>query len=188
MRLPTRCDNPLAPPPPKTNPIDLPHNLLAKRAKSFICGALCCRAVGVPRYFWISFCTLSFRFFNAATATGSCNDCVGRVGNAKPYLYHQQLGSADSIESLPEARHEDVDVSKAGSVAWTYYKTYEGQHLTRTLSHSLVEPGTTDLSGWSRTSSLRAVIFIDCNNFSYSPRLGSSPIPITMIQSAYDIH
>jgi len=50
-RLLTRCDNPLAPPPPRTNPIDLPHNLLAKRAKSFICGALCCRAVGVPRYF-----------------------------------------------------------------------------------------------------------------------------------------
>ena len=82
--LPTRCDNPLAPPPPRTNPMDLPHNLLAKREKSFVCGALCWRAVGAPRYFLISCCTLSFRFFSAVTATGSCNDCVGRGGGARP--------------------------------------------------------------------------------------------------------
>ena len=88
-------------------------------------------------------------------------------------------------ENLPEAQREGVDVSRVGSVVWCYHKTSGWPRTRPTLSHSLVEPGTTDLSGWSRTSSLRAVIFIDCNNFSYSPRLGSSPIPTTMMQSAY---
>ena len=55
---------------------------------------------------------------------------------------------------------------------------------TRTFSHSRVEPGTTDRSGCSSTSSFLAVVFNDCRSRSYSPMLGSSPIPTTMTQSA----
>ena len=92
-----------------------------------------------------------------------------------------------SNTDLPEARHEDAGVSRVCSGTRFYHEMLVRQKEIPTLSHSLVEPGTTDLSGWRRTSSLRAVIFIDSNNFSYSPRLGSSPIPTTMIQSAYHI-
>lgn len=184
-RLPTRCDSPLAPPPPRTNPIDLSHNLLANREKSFMCGALCCRAVGVPRYLLISCCTLSLKFFSAATAAGPCNGGVGRGGCAKPLFSCQPITEANHAENSREARHEGVGGSRVDSVARGHYKTQKGARVRPTLSHSLVEPGTTDLSGWSKTSSFRAVIFIDCSSFSYSPRLGSSPIPTTMIQSAF---
>lgn len=149
-----------------------------------MCGDRCCCTVGVPRYFLISCCTLSFKFFSAATATGSCNDGVGRGGSARPFLSCQHITQVNPAESSQEARREGAGVSRDGSAARGYHKTLERLQPGLTLSHSLVEPGTTDRSGWIRTSSFRAVIFIDCSSFSYSPRLGSSPIPTTMIQSA----
>jgi len=99
---------------------------------------------------------------------------------------------SDLVRRIRSKTYRKLDVKMLvypGSVLELDFTTECRRHQKiPTLSHSLVEPGTTDLSGWRRTSSLRAVIFIDCNNFSYSPRLGSSPIPITMIQSAYGIH
>jgi len=37
----------------------------------------------------------------------------------------------------------------------------------RTFSHSRVEPGTTERSGWRRMSSLRAAVFVDNSNLSF---------------------
>ena len=52
VKIFTICAIPLAPPPPKTRPIDLPHILLAKREKSFVCGRRGGRrSVVPPRYF-----------------------------------------------------------------------------------------------------------------------------------------
>ena len=75
----TRCEIPRAPPPPRTTPIDFPHILLARRAKSLICWGR--RGRGSERslrYLWISLWTRSFIFLRATTAAGS-----GGAGGAR---------------------------------------------------------------------------------------------------------
>lgn len=52
--------------------------------------------------------------------------------------------------------------------------------MNYTFSHRRVDPGGTERSGWSSTSSFRAVVFMDSSSLSYSPREGSSPIPTTI--------
>jgi hypothetical protein len=69
---------PLAPPPPKTTPTDLPHNLRASLAKSLACSALLGRAVVLERrYFCSPLWTLDFKILSAATAAGSCGVAAG---------------------------------------------------------------------------------------------------------------
>lgn len=81
-------------------------------------------------------------------------------------------------------RHGYVDVPMGEA-------TYELSHcsyLTNgplAFNHSLVDPGRTERSRCNKTSSFRAVVLIDIRSLSYSPRLGSSPPPTTMTQSAF---
>jgi hypothetical protein len=79
-----RCDIPLPPPPPSTNPILLPQSLLASRAKSLRCGGRRGLSDGRKRYFLILVSTFSRKCLKATTAAGSCTMGTPLMGTTTP--------------------------------------------------------------------------------------------------------
>lgn len=159
MRL-TMCEIPRPPPPPSTTPMEAPHSLRARRAKSLRWGDVRARPSGrSPRNRLIWFPTFSRRCLKATMAAGSCSTGVTLVGKTMP-------GSsgcpARERKSQREAagREGSLKTDRRGGVARSKVAPKQGisSHLRRrrrrkrrsgklTLSHGRVEPGGTDRSG-----------------------------------------
>lgn len=112
----TRWAIPRAPPPPRTRPMDLPHIRLANREKSLIWGNRCGRmSAGPRRYFWISICTFSFKFFSAITASGSLGRVDLVIGTTSPWFWSLELMLDFNEKHWPAVQHGYADESMADS-------------------------------------------------------------------------
>ena len=130
----TKCEIPLAPPPPSTTPMDFPQIRLASRAKSFVWGGRCGRAAApTPRYFRISLSSICLKFLKAATAPGSWRSGGAFVtGRTKPYsdLKGSTRRTCNHFVSVLEAPHENAGVSTACALAGELTNSHKAARCT----------------------------------------------------------